>query len=35
MKFSVGDIVTRKSYNNDILFRIIEIDRNNVFFKRN
>jgi len=33
MKFSVGDIVTRKSYNNDILFRIIEIDRNNVFLK--
>lgn len=33
MNFVVGDIVTRKSYNNDILFRIIEIDHNNVFLK--
>lgn len=33
MKFMVGDIVTRKSYNNDILFRIIEIDKNNAFLK--
>lgn len=33
MKFMVGDIVTRKSYQHDILFKIIEIDQNNVFLK--
>ena len=26
MKFNVGDLVTRKSYNNDLIFKIIEID---------
>lgn len=33
MKFMIGDIVTRKSHNNDILFKIIEIDENKVFLK--
>lgn len=33
MKFMVGDIVTRKSYHNDILFKIIEIDGDKVFLK--
>lgn len=33
MKFMVGDIVTRKSYHNDIVFKIIEIDGNKVFLK--
>ena len=26
MDFKIGDLVTRNSYNNDIVFRIIEID---------
>lgn len=26
MKFEIGDSVTRKSYNNDILFKIVAID---------
>ena len=30
MNFKVGDIVTRKSYNNDVLFRISFINGNNV-----
>ncbi len=33
MKFMVGDVVTRKSHQHDILFKIIEIDHNNVFLK--
>ena len=33
MKFMIGDIVTRKSHNNDILFKINEIDNNNVYLK--
>ena len=28
MDFKIGDLVTRNSYNNDIVFRIIEIDEN-------
>ena len=27
--FQIGDLVTRKSYDNDIIFRIIAIDDNN------
>lgn len=30
MNFKIGDIVTRKSHNNDIAFKIISIDGNNV-----
>ena len=26
MSFKIGDLVTRKSYNNDILFKIIDIN---------
>ena len=26
MLFNIGDLVTRNSYNNDIFFRIIDID---------
>lgn len=33
MKFMIGDVVTRKSHNNDILFKIVEIDENKVFLK--
>ncbi len=33
MKFKIGDIVTRKSYNNDIIFKIIEIDNSQVYLK--
>ncbi len=29
MVFNVGDLVTRKSYNNDIVFKITDIDENN------
>ena len=29
--FNIGDFVTRKSYNNDIIFRIIDI-RDNLFY---
>ena len=31
--FGVGDYVTRKSYNNDIVFKVIDI-RDNLLFKR-
>lgn len=33
MKFKVGDLVTRKSYNNDMVFTIIEIDENICYLK--
>lgn len=33
MIFNVGDLVTRKSYNHDILFRIIKIDNDTVYLK--
>ena len=34
MVFNVGDLVTRKSYNNDIVFKIIKIDDdNNIYLK--
>ena len=33
MNFKVGDLVTRKSHGNDIVFQIINIDYNNVFLK--
>ena len=33
MNFTLGDLVTRKSYNNDVLFKIIEIDNNVVYLK--
>lgn len=29
--FNVGDLVTRRSYNNDVIFKIIKIDGNNCF----
>lgn len=32
-KFKVGDIVTRKSYNNDIVFKILNISNSIVFLK--
>ncbi len=31
--FQVGDLVTRKSYDNDIVFKIIRIDGDNCFLK--
>lgn len=31
--FKIGDVVTRKSYNNDILFKIIDISNNIVYLK--
>ena len=31
--FRVGDYVTRKSYNNDIVFKIIAIEDDNYFLK--
>lgn len=33
MIFNVGDFVTRKSYNNDIIFKIIKIDNDKVYLK--
>ena len=30
--FGVGDYVTRKSYNNDIVFKVIDI-RDNIYYK--
>ena len=30
MNFEIGDYVTRKSYNNDIIFKIVDIDEDNV-----
>ena len=33
MKFMIGDVVTRKSHNNDILFKIIEIDSDIAYLK--
>lgn len=33
MNFRIGDFVTRKSHNNDIVFEIIEINDNKVFLK--
>lgn len=33
MKFKVGDLVTRKSHGNDIIFQIISIDYNSVVLK--
>ncbi len=33
MKFMIGDVVTRKSHNNDILFKIIKIDTDIVYLK--
>ena len=29
--FKIGDLVTRKKYNNDVVFRIEKIDGNNVY----
>ena len=33
MNFKIGDLVSRKSYNNDIVFKIINISSNNVYLK--
>ena len=33
MNFNIGDIVSRKSYNNDIIFQIIDITDNIVTLK--
>ena len=33
MKFQIGDLVTRKKYNNDTIFKIISIDNNMYFLK--
>ena len=33
MSFKVGDIVTRKSYNNDLVFKIIKIQENIFYLK--
>lgn len=33
MSFKIGDLVTRKSYNNDILFKIIDINEEVVILK--
>ena len=29
LNFKIGDVVSRKSYNNDIIFEIVDIDRDN------
>jgi spore coat assembly protein len=31
--FKIGDLVTRKKYDNDILFKIIKIDKNKVILR--
>lgn len=33
MLFNIGDFVTRKSYGNDIVFRIVDIDNNTAYLK--
>ena len=33
MKFRINDYVTRKSYNNDIVFRIVDIQNNVAYLK--
>lgn len=33
MEFNIGDYVTRNSYNNDTIFRIIEINKDKVILK--
>lgn len=33
MNFNIGDLVTRNSYNNDTIFKIIEIDGNTAYLK--
>ena len=33
MMFKIGDLVTRNSYNNDLLFKIIDIDDNIAYLK--
>ena len=33
MKFKIGDVVTRKSHNNDIVFKIISISEDKVYLK--
>ena len=33
MKFKIGDVVTRKSHNNDIVFKIISISGDKVYLK--
>ena len=33
MLFKIGDLVTRKSYNNDMIFKIIEIKEDEVLLK--
>lgn len=33
MNFNIGDLVTRKSYNNDTIFKIVKIDDNIVYLK--
>jgi spore coat assemly protein len=33
MDFNVGDLVTRKSYNNDVIFKIVSIDSDTVYLK--
>ena len=33
MVFNVGDLVTRKSYNNDTIFKIIAIENDNIYLK--
>lgn len=33
MSFEIGDLVTRKSYNNDILFKIIDINNDIAILK--
>lgn len=33
MKLNIGDLVTRNSYNNDVIFKITNIDNNNVLLK--
>ena len=33
MEFNIGDLVTRNSYDNDVVFKIIEINDNEVKLK--
>ena len=33
MNLNIGDFVTRNSYNNDIVFKITNIDGNNILLK--
>ena len=35
MLFNIGDLVTRNSYNNDTIFKIVDIDSDIAYLKEN